>query len=123
MGLPQSNARLLRISAPGASEDFDNPGGGEGTRRWSGDADAYATESILVRLSASPGSIVRAKDMRLIIPADLRPSVEIHSGDFVTFTYAGRPLTGKTQDFVAKIGPQWATVHESVQLHFEAIQL
>jgi hypothetical protein len=121
--LPQTNARLLAITGPGSSEDFDRDAGTNGPVKWHGSSDAYYNEKIRVSLSATPGSITRAKDITLSIPGDLRPSVQIHSGDTVTFLYQGQTLSGKVQDYTNPVPPQWMTAYRVVTLNLEEVDL
>ncbi len=102
MSLPQSNARLLSIVPPNNAEDYDSPGTA-GTPKWSGDTDAYITESVIQ--STSQGRLDRYKRTSIVIPGDLRPAVDLATGDVVTYSYAGVMFARKVVDFRAAVLP------------------
>lgn len=88
--LPQANATLTAIRAPGFSAEGETPAT-EGTARWTGSADAYVSEEQVTSTVAGRLDLFR-KDV-LVIPGTLRPAVSIQLGDAVTFSYAGAQQT------------------------------
>lgn len=102
MALPQVNARLKSIVPPGGSEDYDNPGSA-GTPKWAGDIGAYVTESVIQ--STSQGRLDRLKRTAIVIPGDLRPAVDLATGDVLTYDYAGLTHSRKVVDFQAHLLP------------------
>lgn len=98
--LPQSNATLLEIRGAGFTADADRAAT-TGTPKWAGAASAYVRERNVVSTAAQ--RLDRYKRTQLIIPGDLRPAVELQSGDTVIFDYAGAQRTRVVQNFAAQL--------------------
>lgn len=82
--LPQTNVQLVDISSPGHAADYDRPPGNP-VSKWSGSVGAYLEESIVTGLASGPGELNRTRKSTLTIPDNLNPSVNIESGDLVTY--------------------------------------
>lgn len=85
MKLPQANVRLLKISSPGQAADFNRPAGAA-VDKWTGDEGAYLQEKLVSNLATSQGGeLNRVKSSTLIMPGNLSPSIDLATGDVVTF--------------------------------------
>lgn len=102
MSLPQVNARLKSIEGGGFTEDYDAPAT-VGTLKWEGDTGVYVTESVMQ--STASGRLDRFKRTTVIIPGNLRPVVDLQSGDMLTYDYAGTEFKRKVVDYQAHMLP------------------
>lgn len=98
--LPQRNAVLTAITGPGFSADGDQAAT-TGTAKWSGSSDAYVTEEQVT--STQAGRLDLFQKDAIVIPGDLRPTVEVVLGDAVSFVYAGVEQTRTVRGVRARL--------------------
>lgn len=95
------NARLLRIGGGGSTGGYRRPPGADADK-WSGDVGANVHEKVIV--STSGGTLSRHKVTALLIPGDLRPPVELKTGDTITYKYGnGEPVSRDLIEFEAQL--------------------
>lgn len=104
MGLPQSNARVTAILAPGPSEDY-NETGGSGVPKWQGSREAYVLEQWKTNYSQSEGGLKRNKIVTMYIPADMVRGFSLLTGDTITYTFNGDTTSRRIQDVTPNIYP------------------
>lgn len=92
MSLPQTNATLTSVTAPAASEDFEQDPVG-GAEKWAGTRAVYFSERS--QRVAEGGATTIVVTRAVIIPGDL--PVAWAQGDTLTLIYRGQPLTGEVR--------------------------
>lgn len=118
--LPQTNARLISIAPPGATEDWDQPAGPTGTPKWQGNTDAYVLEKVRTVYAQGTGAMVKQRDIRIIIAGTLKDAagqpLTINTGDVVTYRWRGTTHARRVMDYSAPDLPSvplqnYVTVH------------
>lgn len=89
----QSNARLLKITAPGVDADWIETPGSAGTPKWEGSAPAYYTEKRERLVVGGDTDIVLRRT--LILDNDLAEPID--NNDLLTFEYNGATQTARAQ--------------------------
>lgn len=115
--LPQSNATLTQVLAPGFSED-DDYAGVDGDLKWSGSEDAYVDDVIRTQFAQTAGILNKARDTRIILSAELPVTIDI--GDVLLYTFRGQPLKRKVTDFDSRelVG----IPHPTMRYHLEEVE-
>lgn len=100
--LPQINAQLLTIESDGPSDDWDTSAG-VGGLKWQGSVGIYAIERIRTVFAQNEGSLVKFKDINLIIDSSLKTQdgdpLEILTGDILTYQQGSRTVTRRVMDY------------------------
>lgn len=91
--LPVENVRLTSIVGGGFSEDWDDAAGTD-TIKWSGDLGAYVQDRVLAQTVGN--ALSEAKQTTLTLNAI--PNVDIVTGDTITYTQYGNPVTKVARD-------------------------
>lgn len=87
MPLPITNSRLLKITASGGGGGYrDDPP--DGSKKWEGNVGAFVEEKILRSLVGE--TLNRVKQTSLVMPGDIRPPIEIETGDVIKYRYRGK---------------------------------
>ena len=125
--LPQINAEMLGVFTTGASEDWDQDAA-EGNAKWSGDEGVYVIEKIRTNFSQSEGSLVKTRDIQIVISATLtgidgQPLI-IETGDYVTYKFRDQLHTRKVMEFSGAASPVGFNIPEYLRLHMnpEAVE-
>jgi ribosomal 50S subunit-recycling heat shock protein len=116
--IPQSNARLKQINAPGFSADADLPAT-TGAAKWQGNIAAYFKETVMTSAAQMTGAgrVDLLRKTYLVVPSDLKPSVTVNIGDVVIFSIRGIDKTRRVREISAP--PSIPGIQSTTRLYFE----
>lgn len=101
MPLPIVNSRLLEIRGGGTTPSY-RAAAGPDLVKWKGNVGSFCEEKVI--RSTAQGSLDRFKQTSLVIPGDLRPPVEIKTGDTVKYRYQKKDFEREVQSLEGWFG-------------------
>jgi hypothetical protein len=110
---PQINAQLIQVNTDGASDDWDITAS-LGGAVWSGSAGVYVQEKVRTNFSQSAGSLVKTKDIQIVLDAPLVQAIGIDSGHILTFSWRGQIHSRRVIEYN---GADLAGVPNYVRIH------
>lgn len=117
--LPQTNARLVSIATGTSvqSEDWDQPAGSATAYKWQGDEDAYIEETVRTVYAQQAGALVKVRDIQLTVSDTLADSVDIQTGDILSYLFKDIMHTRRIMEYESPYLPTIPAFQRYTTLH------